>query len=274
MKKRSLLILVLAVLMMIPQFTLYTDAYAALQLADRNDTVRLNAAASTQSKVNVIEPAFVDLSLEGIEEVPEKNVLILRDPDYADGAAEYYPGHKTEDLTVECKLGKYYSASSGKLVLDNDEVIDVTVSADWDCVAAYDILFFYDDSLLKIEDVDLESDEDGIVLTLRVRSKTEKAVSATNLFICTYSDHADAEETVEAYQIRFSFAAKPAQTTVAAATPRVSTHVTYVYVSKNATKNSKYHLVSTCSGMKNPNRMTLEEAKRAGYDACKKCAGG
>ena len=34
---------------------------------------------------------------------------------------------------------------------------------------------------------------------------------------------------------------------------------------------SKYHSTSTCSGMKNPMKVTLEHAKEAGYTACQKC---
>ena len=34
---------------------------------------------------------------------------------------------------------------------------------------------------------------------------------------------------------------------------------------------SKYHSKSTCSNMKNPIQVTLSEAKKSGYDPCKKC---
>ena len=33
----------------------------------------------------------------------------------------------------------------------------------------------------------------------------------------------------------------------------------------------KYHSKSTCSNMKNPSKVTLSEAKRLGYEKCKKC---
>lgn len=46
---------------------------------------------------------------------------------------------------------------------------------------------------------------------------------------------------------------------------------TTVYVSKTG---SKYHLRSTCSGMKNPRAMTLREAVTAGYEPCGTCAAG
>lgn len=46
---------------------------------------------------------------------------------------------------------------------------------------------------------------------------------------------------------------------------------TTVYVSKTG---SKYHLRSTCSGMKNPRPMTLSEAVAAGYEPCGTCATG
>lgn len=43
-----------------------------------------------------------------------------------------------------------------------------------------------------------------------------------------------------------------------------------VYVSKNSGKI--YHYDKTCSGLKNPNEMTLEEAQNDGLRACSKCA--
>ncbi|MEW9936875.1 ComEC/Rec2 family competence protein [Clostridium butyricum] len=43
-----------------------------------------------------------------------------------------------------------------------------------------------------------------------------------------------------------------------------------VYVSKNSGKI--YHYDKTCSGLKNPNEMTLEEAQDEGLRACSKCA--
>lgn len=46
---------------------------------------------------------------------------------------------------------------------------------------------------------------------------------------------------------------------------------TTVYVSKTG---SKYHLRSTCSGMKSPRSMTLSEAVAAGYEPCGTCATG
>lgn len=36
---------------------------------------------------------------------------------------------------------------------------------------------------------------------------------------------------------------------------------------------SKYHRTSTCSGMKNPEQVTREEAENLGYEPCKKCYG-
>jgi len=33
----------------------------------------------------------------------------------------------------------------------------------------------------------------------------------------------------------------------------------------------KYHKKSTCSNMKNPSQVTIEEAKKKGFGACKKC---
>lgn len=33
----------------------------------------------------------------------------------------------------------------------------------------------------------------------------------------------------------------------------------------------KYHSKSSCSGMKEPEKVTLSEAKKQGYTACKKC---
>ena len=37
---------------------------------------------------------------------------------------------------------------------------------------------------------------------------------------------------------------------------------------------TKYHLNSSCSNMKSPSNVTIEEAEQKGYTACKKCAGG
>ena len=34
---------------------------------------------------------------------------------------------------------------------------------------------------------------------------------------------------------------------------------------------SKYHSKSSCSNMKSPKQMTLEEAEEQGYEPCKKC---
>lgn len=34
---------------------------------------------------------------------------------------------------------------------------------------------------------------------------------------------------------------------------------------------NKYHKTSTCSGMKNPSKVTVQEAKNAGYEPCSKC---
>lgn len=44
--------------------------------------------------------------------------------------------------------------------------------------------------------------------------------------------------------------------------------VVYVWIPKTGTK---YHSISTCSGMKSPSRVTLEEAINAGYEPCSKC---
>lgn len=41
-----------------------------------------------------------------------------------------------------------------------------------------------------------------------------------------------------------------------------------VYVSKSG---SKYHSNPSCSNMKNPHSMTVEEAQNKGLEACKKC---
>jgi len=46
---------------------------------------------------------------------------------------------------------------------------------------------------------------------------------------------------------------------------------TMVWIPKTG---SKYHYRSSCSNMKNPTQVTLEEAIRRGYEPCKKCAGG
>lgn len=42
----------------------------------------------------------------------------------------------------------------------------------------------------------------------------------------------------------------------------------YVWIPKTG---SKYHKTSTCSGMKSPRRVTLQEAKKRGYKPCSKC---
>lgn len=42
----------------------------------------------------------------------------------------------------------------------------------------------------------------------------------------------------------------------------------YVWISRTG---SKYHKTSTCSGMKSPSKVTLQEAKDRGYTPCSKC---
>ena len=44
--------------------------------------------------------------------------------------------------------------------------------------------------------------------------------------------------------------------------------VQMVWISSNG---SKYHSKSSCSGMKSPRQITIEEAKNQGYEPCKKC---
>ena len=44
--------------------------------------------------------------------------------------------------------------------------------------------------------------------------------------------------------------------------------VVYVWIPESG---SKYHSRSNCSGMDNPQKVTLEEAQAMGYTACKRC---
>lgn len=54
----------------------------------------------------------------------------------------------------------------------------------------------------------------------------------------------------------------------ATAAPARSPDSTMVWVSGSG---KKYHSESTCSNMKSPRQITLEEAVRQGYTPCKKC---
>jgi hypothetical protein len=49
----------------------------------------------------------------------------------------------------------------------------------------------------------------------------------------------------------------------------VQTKSTTVWIPTNGGK--KYHSKSTCSNMKNPKKVTLSEAQKEGFTACKKC---
>ena len=44
--------------------------------------------------------------------------------------------------------------------------------------------------------------------------------------------------------------------------------VVYVWIPESG---SKYHQYASCSGMDNPQKVTLEEAQAMGYTACKRC---
>jgi hypothetical protein len=55
----------------------------------------------------------------------------------------------------------------------------------------------------------------------------------------------------------------------AASVTVVETKSTMVWVPTHGGK--KYHASSSCSNMKNPRKVTLSEAKKEGFTACKKC---
>lgn len=62
----------------------------------------------------------------------------------------------------------------------------------------------------------------------------------------------------------------PVPTPTPEPTPATPTEkpVVYVWIPESG---SKYHSKSSCSGMDNPQKVTLEEAQALGYTACKRC---
>lgn len=62
----------------------------------------------------------------------------------------------------------------------------------------------------------------------------------------------------------------PAPTPTLGPTPAAPTEkpVVYVWIPESG---SKYHQYASCSGMDNPQKVTLEEAQAMGYTACKRC---
>ena len=62
----------------------------------------------------------------------------------------------------------------------------------------------------------------------------------------------------------------PAPTPTLEPTPAAPTEepVVYVWIPESG---SKYHQYASCSGMDNPQKVTLEEAQTMGYTACKRC---
>lgn len=62
----------------------------------------------------------------------------------------------------------------------------------------------------------------------------------------------------------------PAPTPTPEPTPATPTEepVVYVWIPQSG---SKYHSRASCSGMDNPQKVTLEEAQAMGYTACKRC---
>ena len=62
----------------------------------------------------------------------------------------------------------------------------------------------------------------------------------------------------------------PVPTPTPEPTPAAPTEkpVVYVWIPESG---SKYHSRSNCSGMDNPQKVTLEEAQAMGYTACKRC---
>lgn len=135
--------------------------------------------------------------------------------------------------------------------LGNNEGITIWVTASKSGVSADDIVFEYDDTLLKVAGPEITDDGSTTELKYYV---TGKKAGFSRIFIYTLYDLITDEENLRSYIIEL--------------TKLNNQEGRIVYVTPTGTK---YHYSAACAG-DNYSPTTLHEAKEIGLDPCKKCA--